>query len=128
MIIIIIILLFIFIYHSTRLLNGNWQTTEDFSSNGTTIFMNLSTTWYKPWETRVRIIFMSDADTVIYDGFMYFYTYDLRGALLFDNTGYIRTSFTEDIFPKTLYYKYSPEGYMRLYNKKNYGDFVKIND
>lgn len=122
----LIIILIIFVYQNARLFSGNWQTTEEFSAAGTTIFMNLS--GHTPWRTAVRVIFVSGKDTVIHDGYMYFYTYDPRGLLLFDSCGYVKTSFENEIFPKFLYYKYSPTGCLRLYKEKNYGDFVKIND
>ena len=117
---VIIVLIFINIYQSYRIFNGNWQTIEEFNENGTTVYINFN-------NTDVRVIFVSGDQTVIHDGKMYFFTYDLRSLLLFDSCGYVKTDFKDNIFPAYLNYKYSPTGHLKLYGKKNYGDFIKMN-
>lgn len=119
--VIIIVLILINLYQSYRIFNGNWQTIEEFNDSGTTVFINFN-------NTEVRVIFVSGNKTVIHDGHMYFYTYDIRSLFLFDSCGYIKTDFKENIFPKYLYYKYSPTGHLKIFKDKNYGEFIKIND
>lgn len=121
-ILIILIFIFIFLYHSHNLFFGNWQSTEEFSSSGTEIFMNFSS------NNCVRIVFVSNNQTVVYDGKMYFYTLDPRSLLMFNSCGRVKIDMPVDIMPSCLNYSYSPRGYLKLYNdKKNYGEFIKIN-
>ncbi len=119
--IIICVLIFINLYNSHKLFFGSWQSIEDFSEDGTEIYINFSE------NNEFRIIFVCDEKSVIYDGKAYFFTYDPRSLMLFDSTGYVKIDIEDKILPAYLYYKYSPAGYLKLYDdEKNYGEFTKI--
>lgn len=119
--IIIIALLLLNLYITATLLEGNWETTEDFTDRSQTkIFMNIRGKFY----TDCRIIFIKD-EPVVSEGHMIFIGQPL-GCIFMYNCGIVYIRGFDDIFPRWLYYRFDPTGSLILKRDKIYGEFTKI--
>lgn len=130
---VIILILILNLYNSSKLLEGNWTTTEDFEDeSGVKILLNIKNELFKK---NCRIIMFNlnytgeddDAATRIFDGSLCFINYNPLTSLLLPTHGYIHNSGFSELFPKWIEFKFNPvKSQLKLYGKVCYADMIKM--
>ena len=122
----LLIILIIFIinwFSSTFILNGSWETVDEFTEKSDTkIYLNIQGLLQKDF----RFIFSKD-ENIIIDSKCYMFSLPYSWAFVVKTYGYIY--FTDEVpFPKKIKYCFDPqEGLLKLYSDKVYGVFKKLN-
>lgn len=123
---IIIVLLFLNLYVCSTLLNGNWESTEDFSEKSDSkLYLNLNGHFYRS----AKLIIIKE-EALVFEGNIIFIG-SPHGIFFWRNCGIAITSFdkeeNEKIMPRLLYYTFCPlSGKLSLFRDKIYGEFQKL--
>jgi hypothetical protein len=139
LIIIIIVLLAINIFVCSSLLNGNWESTEEFSEKADSkLYLNLQ----GHFNRNAKIIIIKD-EALVFEGNIFFIG-SPHGIFFWKNCGIaICTSFSPSpsssqsdeekseketsILPKFLYYSFNPlKGHLTLFRDKIYAEMQKL--
>lgn len=127
LILLIIVLILLNLYICSSLLNGNWESTEEFSEKSDSkLYLNLQGHFYR----NAKLIIIKD-EALVFEGNIIFLG-SPHGLLFWRNFGLAIISFdspqnNEKIMPKLLYYTFSPlSGKLCLFKEKIYGEFQKL--
>ncbi len=136
LIILIIVLLVLNLYVCSTLLNGNWESTEDFSEKADSkLYLNLQ----GHFNRNAKLIIIKD-EAIVFEGNIFFIG-SPHGIFFWRNCGIaICTNFGEGdeenkkskdksvkVLPKWLYYSFNPlKGHLTLFRDKVYAEMEKL--
>ena len=120
---IILVIFFVNLYASSVLLNGNWESTDEFTeSSHTKLYLNIDGHFSR--DSKLVIIHGENARAV--EGRLTFIGSPI-GFILYKNFGLVSVSGFNGVLPKILYYTFDPlHGKLSLFRDKVYGNFQKL--
>ena len=127
---IVVILLLLNIYVSHQLLNGSWESTDEFTERSATkIFINIKGGIMR--DCRVVMI-NATGENVVLDGTMTFINYNPLLLFQAPTTGHVlvrgfEAQGTVSPFPKKMKFHFNPlRGHLKLYGKVCYAELAKV--